>query len=123
MTCGRATPRPRDRSIEVGYIDNKVAANLLFRFRIWAIQHLQLAIRDPHGRCVRTRLEAVAALEDAGFCQSLTFGARFSINSATKKLPGTEANSSTSDERLEMHLDGKLKITRVSSASDCSKRR
>src|SRR6266851_2449035 len=71
MTGGRATRRPRERGIEIGHVDDVVAAQLLLRVRKGAIQNLRLAIRDAYGRRSRARLEAARALQDARLRQCL----------------------------------------------------
>src|SRR5258708_29703401 len=66
VTCARATRRPGNRRVQIGHVNKIVAADLLFRLHIWAIQHLWLAIGDANCRRSRTRLQAVAALSGAG---------------------------------------------------------
>jgi hypothetical protein len=55
----RATRSPRKSSIEVGYIDQEVAAELFLAIGKGAVEHLCLAVYRAYGGCSRDRLESI----------------------------------------------------------------
>ena len=70
VTRARAARRPADRGVEIGHVDEVVAAELLLRVRIRAVQHLRLAVGEPHGGRRGARLQPVRADQRAGLRQT-----------------------------------------------------
>src|SRR5215469_1250751 len=65
VSRGGATGRPRKRGVQVGDVNQVVAPELFLGLRVWAIEHLGLAVGQAHGGCRRTRFQAVRSLEYA----------------------------------------------------------
>src|SRR5947199_392698 len=73
-TGSRAPRGPGERRIEVGHIDEIVAAELLFGLDIRAVEHLGFAVGDAHCGCSGYRLQAIGRFVDAGLFERFGVG-------------------------------------------------
>ena len=70
-----AARRPGEGGVEIGHVDDVVAAELLLGLGVGAVEHLGLAVGDAHRGRRRRRPQAVAAAHDPGLAHRLGIGA------------------------------------------------
>src|SRR5579871_2218948 len=59
MAGGRAARRPGERRVEIGHVDQEIAAELFLGLGIGAVERRGLAICDPHERRIARGTEPV----------------------------------------------------------------